>query len=208
MRLPWHGGHRRRPCGGAEPGAPRGRLGRAARTGGRAGVAGSRRTAQARGRAGDGVVDELRPARAATTYRPRAWDGQRASRPSSPPSGAEVVPAGTADRGRRAERRRSRFPTSGAARGVHHHPASCARAQGAEGGRFFESVDLAGRRLTGRGRALQRRGGLRPHLGDFCPHLGEAGRELIERDMVAVVGGQTDRVRDGVRLGRRESRRR
>ena len=78
--------------------------------------AGSRRTAQARGRAGDGVVDELRPARAATTYRPRAWDGQRASRPSSPPSGAEVVPAGTADRGRRAERRRSRFPTSGAAR--------------------------------------------------------------------------------------------
>ena len=68
------------------------------------------------GRAGDGVVDELRPARAATTYRPRAWDGQRASRPSSPPSGAEVVPAGTADRGRRAERRRSWFPTSGAAR--------------------------------------------------------------------------------------------
>ena len=40
MRLPWHGGHRRRACGGAEPGAPRGRLGRAARTGGRAGVGG------------------------------------------------------------------------------------------------------------------------------------------------------------------------
>ena len=116
----WHGGHRRRPCGGAEPGAPRGRLGRERPgPGAERAWAGSRRTAQARGRAGDGVVDELRPARAATTYRPRAWDGQRAS---SPPSGAEVVPAGTADRGRRAERRRSRFPTSGAARESTTHP--------------------------------------------------------------------------------------
>ena len=44
----------------------------------------------------------------------------------------------------------------------------------------------------------------RVEAGNFCPHLGEAGRKLIGRDVVAVLGGQTDRVRDGVRLGRRE----
>ena len=46
----------------------------------------------------------LRPARAAMTCRPRAWDGQRVA-PFFPPAGAEVVPAGTADRGEWAERR-------------------------------------------------------------------------------------------------------
>ena len=40
----------------------------------------------------------LRPARAAMTCRPRAWDGQRVA-PVVPPAGAEVVPAGTSDRG-------------------------------------------------------------------------------------------------------------
>ena len=43
-------------------------------------------------------VDGLRLARAATTCRRRAWDRQRVS-PVVPPAGAEVVPAGTADRG-------------------------------------------------------------------------------------------------------------
>ena len=40
---------------------------------------------QARGRAADRVVDGLRPARAATTCRPRAWDGtaRRSRRPAS-----------------------------------------------------------------------------------------------------------------------------
>ena len=53
---------------------------------------------QARGRAAERVVDGLRLARAATTCRRRAWDRQRVS-PVVPPAGAEVVPAGTADRG-------------------------------------------------------------------------------------------------------------
>ena len=53
---------------------------------------------QARGRAAERVVDGLRLARAATTCRRRAWDRQRVS-PAVPPAGAEVVPAGTADRG-------------------------------------------------------------------------------------------------------------
>ena len=64
VRLPWHGGHRRRPCGGAEPGAPRGRLWASGQDWGQSGrgwVAVER--PKARGRAGDGVVDEL-PARA------------------------------------------------------------------------------------------------------------------------------------------------
>lgn len=39
---------------------------------------------------------------------------------------------------------------------------------------------------------------------DLGPHLSEAGRELIGRNVVAVLGGQTDRVRDGVGLGLRE----
>ena len=53
---------------------------------------------QALGRAAEGVVDGLRLARAATTCRRRAWDRQLVS-PVVPPDGAEVVPAGTADRG-------------------------------------------------------------------------------------------------------------
>ena len=53
---------------------------------------------QALGRAAERVVDGLRLARAATTCRRRVWDGQRVS-PVVPPAGAEVVPAGTADRG-------------------------------------------------------------------------------------------------------------
>ena len=50
---------------------------------------------QARGRATERVVDGLWLARAATTCRRRAWDGQRVA-PVVPPAGAEVVPAGTA----------------------------------------------------------------------------------------------------------------
>ena len=50
------------------------------------------------GRAADRVVDGLRPARAATTCRPRAWDGQRVAA-VVPPADGEVVPVGTADRG-------------------------------------------------------------------------------------------------------------
>ena len=46
----------------------------------------------------------LRLARAAMTCRPRPWDGQRVA-PVVPPAGAEVVPAGTVDRGDGAERR-------------------------------------------------------------------------------------------------------
>ena len=46
----------------------------------------------------------LRLARAAMTCRPRLWDGQRVA-PVVPPAGAEVVPAGTVDRGDGAERR-------------------------------------------------------------------------------------------------------
>ena len=40
--------------------------------------------------------------------------------------------------------------------------------------------------------------------GDLRPEFGEPGLELIGRNVIAVVGGQTDRVRDSVRLGRRE----
>ncbi|MCY4662666.1 MAG: hypothetical protein OXF93_23105 [Acidobacteria bacterium] len=45
---------------------------------------------------------------------------------------------------------------------------------------------------------------LRPHLGDLRSDLGEAGLELIGRDVIALLGGHTDGVRDGVGLGRRE----
>ena len=45
-----------------------------------------------------GLAVGLRLARAATTCRRRAWDRQWVS-PVVPPAGAEVVPAGTADRG-------------------------------------------------------------------------------------------------------------
>ena len=40
--------------------------------------------------------------------------------------------------------------------------------------------------------------------GNLRPHLGEPGRELIGRDVIAALRGQTDRIRDGVGLGRRE----
>ena len=89
VRLPWHGGPRP-PEAAASP-----------RTSARvppAVDAAARRgepDGQARGRAADRVVDGLRPARAATTCRPRAWDGQRVAA-VIPPADGEVVPAGTA----------------------------------------------------------------------------------------------------------------
>ena len=73
-----------------------GAAGRARRRRGRGVAAAS--DGQARGRAAERVVDGLRLARAATTCRRRAWDRQRVS-PVVPPAGAEVVAAGTADRG-------------------------------------------------------------------------------------------------------------
>ena len=99
-RLPWHGGHGGRT---GRRGAARGRPGRAARpvtpnVGAcpprpwRANVRGWRRRLV---EPGDAAAAASR--RAATTCRRRAWDGQRVS-PVVPPAGAEVVPAGTADR--------------------------------------------------------------------------------------------------------------
>ena len=53
---------------------------------------------QARGRAAERVVDGLRLARAATTCKAEGL-GRTGVSPVVPPAGAEVVPAGTADRG-------------------------------------------------------------------------------------------------------------
>ena len=64
-------------------------------------------------------VDGLRPARAATTCRPRAWDSP--ARPSFPPAGAEAVSGGTADRGDALSGVSAvTVPTAGAVREVHH----------------------------------------------------------------------------------------
>ena len=92
-------------------GAARGRPGRAARAGAERRGAGwssqaSNRgrpssaspTAQARGRAADRVVDELRPARAAATCKAEGPGTDSARRARRPRPAAEVVPAGTADR--------------------------------------------------------------------------------------------------------------
>ena len=44
----------------------------------------------------------------------------------------------------------------------------------------------------------------RVEVRNLGPHLGEAGLELVGRDVVTLLGGHSDRVRDGVCLGRRE----
>ena len=122
--------HGRRPRGGAEPLPRESDLGERPGLGqsgvGRAGRA-RRRTAGARRRR----VRRPKPAAARPTglstssgprgprrpARPRAWNGQRASRPSSP-SSQRGSRAGRYRRSPRCaeRRRRSRFPTSGAAR--------------------------------------------------------------------------------------------
>ena len=115
MRLPWHGGHGRRT---ARRGAARGRPGASGQAGHperrclpprpwRANVllVGGEAQRGWRRRLWGGWSSQAspRPRRrlarpAATTCRRRAWDRRRAA-PVVPPAGAEVVPAGTADRG-------------------------------------------------------------------------------------------------------------
>ena len=99
-RLPWHGGHGGRDgaawcCSRAtwasgQAGHPERRC--LSPRPWRANVRGWRRRLV---EPGDAAAAASR--RAATTCRRRAWDGQRVS-PVVPPAGAEVVPAGTADR--------------------------------------------------------------------------------------------------------------
>ena len=169
---------RPRPPAARRPGtgAARGRPGASGQGWGRAGVGGwsSQTSAPVAGESDGpsprperptGLLTSSGPARAATTCSPRA-----SRRASSRPAGAEVVPAGTADRGEALKRRRwSRFPTSGAAR--EDAPAGGpgpgrAAPRGATGGPrpVDELTNAAGRRGAG----LQRRARIRAQPTHSC----------------------------------------
>ena len=115
--------------GGEEPGAAGGRPGRAARAGGGGGGAAGRARRRTRAPARQACPTAkpatagppafstvLRPARAAMTCRPRAWDGQRVA-PVVPPA-VEVVPVRHRRSRRCAERRVGRRSRSRLRAGV------------------------------------------------------------------------------------------